>query len=969
MSRIKSLYIANFRGIRHVEIDIDGNNLLLLGENGTGKSSIIDAVEYFFTGKLEKYSSRGDVKDKDCLPNAFGGDLSIQMTFAESPESISVTFPFKRSDTPAALANFFEDAGSRPFILHRAQLLRFIESRPADRYKVVADLIGLDQIEEVEKVWKELRDYTEARKNTAYGVYQSAASTLSLGLPDLNLSCIHLPDSYTHTNQDIINAIQRQIKGYGLPQITRPSDISHAREKLIRAGFKEENMHRARDLRALQDKCVQIQQELSEFLNLINGLNEIQKLLLEKMACLDEAVFEALLQEGRKLLGEKALEECPLCEQKINSRELLLERIDARLQQLEAFTLCKKQFLEKKKAIIALANTVQRDSLSLHQALQGLNETTCLELSQDFLANLETWKKQYELANEYHCLHQSTENITSGDPFGKINQFLSEEVMSLTPTQSDNNLLETFVFLDRMEQNWAAWQNACQHLQAISWEFSQLDLAYIELCEARKDWVEKILQELQTDFIYLFEKIHPDEGFQAISLIISKEKRNSIGMEASVQGHKIMHPYGNYSEGHLDSLGLCLFLAFIRRFNPSLKLIVLDDVLTSIDAGHRLRVARLLIEEFGDYQIILTTHDEMWANELKIVMESAKGRKSRTKLLRLKPYDPNRGTDIDEYTASDWQYYYRLIDEGHLQDAISGAGRALEKFFSKMRKNFGLAIPATRDDLYTIGNLYGPFFNWIDKHPFTRPDYPNAKDELGYLREDLGTIWRLRNWSGAHYNEWGMTVHTKEAKHLVEIVEELISFFECPVCHDLVVYNSEANVIHCPKCQPASAPLMIPVYRFDWRNTAQRKLQANVEKENEIAVNITKSAFERFLRDMRWIGLIAVAPVPGDKYGVNDLFLPFSNWAQKHPIHPALGQYLDHLHLFLDGDCNWQNISVLTPKAQDLFDGVSSLIGLFECQSCHKLKYYKEEFYCPYCAQEESLIYPQPASWPVNKRD
>ena len=44
--------INKFRGIPNLELELDGRNLILKGENGTGKSSIVDAIEFFFTGKV-----------------------------------------------------------------------------------------------------------------------------------------------------------------------------------------------------------------------------------------------------------------------------------------------------------------------------------------------------------------------------------------------------------------------------------------------------------------------------------------------------------------------------------------------------------------------------------------------------------------------------------------------------------------------------------------------------------------------------------------------------------------------------------------------------------------------------------------------------------------------------------------------------------------------------------------------------
>lgn len=57
-------------------------------------------------------------------------------------------------------------------------------------------------------------------------------------------------------------------------------------------------------------------------------------------------------------------------------------------------------------------------------------------------------------------------------------------------------------------------------------------------------------------------------------------------------------------------MGLCLFLALMRHLRgPAFTLAVLDDVLMSVDAGHRREVCSLLKREFPDTQFIVTTHD------------------------------------------------------------------------------------------------------------------------------------------------------------------------------------------------------------------------------------------------------------------------------------------------------------------------------------------------------------------------
>ena len=57
--KLKSLEISGFRGIRKdISIDLDSSkSILIYGDNGSGKSSIADAFEWFYYDKIEHLSS------------------------------------------------------------------------------------------------------------------------------------------------------------------------------------------------------------------------------------------------------------------------------------------------------------------------------------------------------------------------------------------------------------------------------------------------------------------------------------------------------------------------------------------------------------------------------------------------------------------------------------------------------------------------------------------------------------------------------------------------------------------------------------------------------------------------------------------------------------------------------------------------------------------------------------------------
>src|SRR5439155_1934718 len=65
MPRIKRLEVQGFRGIRHpVSLIFDGKSLLLFGENGTGKSSFVGALERLLRGRVSTLDGRSGLSSE-----------------------------------------------------------------------------------------------------------------------------------------------------------------------------------------------------------------------------------------------------------------------------------------------------------------------------------------------------------------------------------------------------------------------------------------------------------------------------------------------------------------------------------------------------------------------------------------------------------------------------------------------------------------------------------------------------------------------------------------------------------------------------------------------------------------------------------------------------------------------------------------------------------------------------------------
>ena len=65
-------------------------------------------------------------------------------------------------------------------------------------------------------------------------------------------------------------------------------------------------------------------------------------------------------------------------------------------------------------------------------------------------------------------------------------------------------------------------------------------------------------------------------------------------------------------------MGVCLYLALMKRlFGERFTISLLDDVVMSVDSGHRYQFCKLLKTHFPGTQFVITTHDRLWAGQMK----------------------------------------------------------------------------------------------------------------------------------------------------------------------------------------------------------------------------------------------------------------------------------------------------------------------------------------------------------------
>lgn len=88
-NKIKSINITGIRGVREgLNLSPDKKSLLIYGDNGTGKSSITDALEWFYNDSIEHLTGEEvGGKGKNALRNVFlnpSDDAKIEIQYSNN---------------------------------------------------------------------------------------------------------------------------------------------------------------------------------------------------------------------------------------------------------------------------------------------------------------------------------------------------------------------------------------------------------------------------------------------------------------------------------------------------------------------------------------------------------------------------------------------------------------------------------------------------------------------------------------------------------------------------------------------------------------------------------------------------------------------------------------------------------------------------------------------------------------------
>jgi len=787
-SKIKKVKINSLRGIRDLELQIDGKKLLIYGENGTGKSSIVDAIEFFFSGTISHLKGVRGISLQNHGPHIHfeKDDMNVEITF--NPGNITLIRNFSlMSSPPEHLKSYFQITQKSAFILRRSQLLEFIISRPAERFRVIGSIIGIESLDNIELEMKKVFDKIKGEIEFCNTRFKKIINELS-----------NIMNEKIGGIDDILPTINKVLKEVNYPQMKSLEMFDEYSEKLLNYTKKTKSFDKIHLLKMIRETTTHklVEEEIEKKIYLLN--TKITKILDEDFIL--KNYIHNILYNGLTILKEQKSEKCPLCEQEIE-RQNLMKRVESRLNTLNDLSNTASEIRKLSANIIKEIEVIvnKLNNVNLHVKLVDELSELSIQIEEQVICLKEIIKKisstgDFKSNIEVKIIEQQFNKVK------KLWKYISKKSENLLEvadiSKEEKEVLDKIRKIEKVRNKTVEILNVQSKIKKYQKSFILAEKMYNTFSEVKKAKIQEIFRNIQNNIQQYFKIIHPSEPFENIELRIIPERRASTELRLDIFGREREDPRALISEGHLDSLGLCIFLSFIKKFNKDCSLIILDDVVSTVDSKHRENICKLLLEEFKDKQLIITTHDELWYDQL-LSYQRVYNMENDFKNMVIVKWSINTGPIIQPYKTR-WERIQEKIDKGDKNGAGNEGRQYLEWILTEICERMRAQVSFKKSGRYELGELLDSAKKRLDK---LLKD-SEFKDKIKEAFENLETKVFLGNIL-SHENKITKKVSLNEVESFCSSVKNLHNQFLCSTCGKFLNYYNNLKIIRCsnPKCK------------------------------------------------------------------------------------------------------------------------------------------------------------------------
>ncbi len=735
-SGLKKLTIEHLRGsVAPFALPFEKNKKLTVvyGENGTGKSTICDAFEFLGKGRVGSLENRGLGKTNKYWHSVGKKPADVSVTL-ETLDNASCRASIAKSEVVAHPPNL----RPRVEVLRRSQILALVEAAPSDRYAAVSRFIDVSGVGASEAALRDLIKQLNGRRGEAVAVvganqesiqqfWESAGKPGSDPLAWAEIEAKRDPsaaDSEVSALRALQNAYSR-LADYPARLNSANAAVDSAKSALSSAQQKAQ-------------ECVQT-------------------------IASDAGELVGILQAARSYLHKHPNPTvCPLCESDEKAKGLS-ERITQRLDSFSG---------------------VQNAQTQIKMA-----ESALLRADQQVEMLAEQWKKQLQEFEKVLSAFTWPADITipkMPEATASLDAWLAEtNALQAGWKNAETTRQDKKQFIATLKRALTTYSDNVQAQKDLDALLPRLNRALEIVTEERRSFSGSILTKIAGEVGRIYELVHPGERLNKISLELDPNKRASLEIGANFCGETGAPPQAYFSESHLDTLGLCVFLALAALDGPGNTILVLDDVLASVDEPHVERLIEMLYAEALKFRhCVITTHYRPWKQKLRWGWL----KNGQCQFIELSKWTNQHGLTLIR-SIPDVERLRSLLAETppDPQLVCAKAGVILEASLDFITQLYECSVPRRPGGLYTLGDLLPSIDKKLRKALQVEVLVEDEAGVASYqiesltpILDELIRIAQARNVFGCHFNSLSFELLDNDAIGFGQKVLDLIETIADP---------------------------------------------------------------------------------------------------------------------------------------------------------------------------------------------
>lgn len=803
MIRIDRLSIEEFRGIRDLDLPFGSHSFLIHGPNGSGKSGIVDAIGFALTGDIARLSGpgTGGLSVADHGPHvhrrsdparakvilAFTvpdtGESGLLTRCVKTPHTVELT-----PNTPALRAAL-EDASQHPeLILTRREVIKFVLAEPGKRAKEVQALLQLDRLSELRGKFRTLQGLLRKQSEQATAAMNGAERELAGQLGRDQVLAAELLAAVNNRRATLnaapLSAIapDTRLDGGLVAQTESPS---------LNKGLLTRELEQAQQVLAswrLRERDAAAQ-PLLVAVEALRAVSDAQY-LLEQVAL------------ARAGIASVRGNHCPLCDKEWASEQGLREHLQNKLDDAAHVQAAQKALEARRSELMSGVQKVLSAVVGAGKAAVTLAQEASADRLRAAFRQLDADSRAVETSSL-----ESLATALSSVPFdmsADVEALVGKLVSAAAALPEPSEAAAAASWLAIAADRWSRLSRTRSTAAKAAAAGTAGEAIYKSYCRAQDEELTALYEKVQDRFSELYRYINEgDEDQFRASLEPSAGK---LDLAVDFYGLGMFPPGAYHSEGHQDGMGLALYLALLEEtLGEGLRLVVLDDVITSVDIQHRRRLCSLLRDQFANVQFVITTHEPVWA---------------RTLLNRLIPRQSSiefLGWNVDTgpICAVSGDIFER-IEEDLVKGDVNAAAAKLRRYLEFRTHEAAQALQAKvvfrEDGDYQLGDLMDSV---VSRHKdllkkarasaraFHRASSEAQIAELEGARAEAVRDHGSEQWvinKLVHYNQ-DVNLSTEEFQATLAASCKLLAVLECSDCHQGLYTEGggSASTLRC-KC-------------------------------------------------------------------------------------------------------------------------------------------------------------------------